>query len=245
MQLGTLMAALTSGKFTRSVWTSRIGISLTLGLALLSIPYTRTHADWLRSRLVDDLPCLASAIDRHSLSGNFFSLELNDALLYRFPGVRVNHTWEYISGPQLWAELQLGSLVRLYAHLDRYHVDVVVLNKGLGMDGRTLIPGLVARGWALVHMDNEVILLVPQRSDTARLIAREGYRWHPWSGQWPTTGAQALELLEEAERAIRHCPQAGFAWSYKAYALRYLGFYHEAAAAERHVEALEAARGVR
>jgi hypothetical protein len=51
-------------------------------------------------------------------------------------------------------------------------------------------------------------------------------------------------MLKESNRALRNCPQAEFAWVYKAHALRLLGFHDEAAEADRRVEALAQERGV-
>jgi hypothetical protein len=53
----------------------------------------------------------------------------------------------------------------------------------------------------------------------------------PWENA-PVTPATAQQVLEEANRALHHCPdQATFAWAYKAEALRLLG---------RHAESFEA-----
>jgi hypothetical protein len=123
---------------------------------------------------------------------------------------------------------------------------VAVLTTSTRKGGSKDIPGLVARGWAVVHLDHNVTILVPHRPDTARLIEQERYQWLYQVERWPATSAGAIDMLEESARALRHCPHTSYAWVYKAHALRFLGFHDEAAAADRHAEALlMEARGIR
>jgi len=87
------------------------------------------------------------------------------------------------------------------------------------------------RGYSI---DDQVYVLVPERPDTAALIRDAGYRWiKPWTNA-PVTPANAPQVLEEAERALRACPErASFVHAYRANALRLLGRQEEARAAAR------------
>jgi hypothetical protein len=95
---------------------------------------------------------------------------------------------------------------------------------------------LTSLGWVLIHLDDRFFLTVPQRPDTEDLIRREGYHHIvPWDNA-PVTPENAHQVLEEAERALRNCPdQATFAWAYKARALQQL---------HRNREAFEAGRNI-
>jgi hypothetical protein len=119
-------------------------------------------------------------------------------------------------------------------------VDAVVLDSdwhGLAVDMR-------ARGWVPVHLDDNLSLFVQTRPDMAAIIDREGYQWLSALSAWPSTPAEAAQLLEEADRALANYPGgADFTWGYKVHALELLG-RHEEAAADRHVEALAKARGI-
>jgi hypothetical protein len=58
----------------------------------------------------------------------------------------------------------------------------------------------------------------------------------PPSENAPVTRAHAPQVLEEAERALRHCPEgATFVWAYKAQALRIMGRFQESFEAWRNV----------
>jgi hypothetical protein len=220
-------------------WPARVATGFTVGLALLSVPSTLSYVEsWTQT----DAPrtvCLATAIERHELSGRVFSNYLNGWLLYRFhPKLLVGATWEYVAGARRWAELRAATrngAEGLHPFLMRHQVDVVVLTTSAQDDALTYIPVLLKRGWVVIHTDGYATVLVPQRPDMATLIAREGYHWLVQPVKEPSTPAHALELLEEANRALQHCPTADFAWPYKAFALRMLGFHEEAFAVDLHV----------
>jgi hypothetical protein len=98
---------------------------------------------------------------------------------------------------------------------------------------------LTALEWVLVHVDDRAFIMVRHTPATAGLIQREGYRFiRPWENA-PVTPANAPQVLEEANRALRHCPDgATFAHAYKANALYQLGFPTAAAAARKVPEKL-------
>jgi hypothetical protein len=224
-----LAAALPSWR----VWP--VGVALTLGVAALSLPHTVKAWEWHLD--APQLSCLVAAFDRHGLSGRVYS-DIESWLLYRFsPRVRVGSTWEFVAGPQRWPEIRRGKeWPRLPAWLARHRVDLVVLPR---RHNGGLVPALVARAWVVIHADDEALVLVPQRPDTADLIKREGYDWLWGPGKDPATPEEAAQLLDEANRALRHCPPgSAFAWFSKASALRVLGFHDEADAADRKVSAL-------
>jgi hypothetical protein len=168
--------------------------------------------------------CVTASIQRLGLSGRFLSTRA-DILLWRFhPSIRVDYTWEYVSGPVLTAERQAvrkGGPGELYAYLERYDIDAVVLNIGAGK----VVPELAAQGWVLIHLDDGYFIMVRQQL-AQRLPAYKFIR--PWENA-RVDHTNATEVLAEAERALRNCPsKASFAWSYKARALRTLGREQEA-----------------
>ena len=100
-------------------------------------------------------------------------------------------------------------------------MDVIVLNNGAGH----VVPGLAARGWVLVHLDDRYFVMVRQNSARGMQVFK---LIKPWENA-PVDRANATQVLAEAERALQNCPgEATFAWSYKARALRILGRYQEA-----------------
>lgn len=172
--------------------------------------------------------CVVASVERLGLSGRFFTTRA-DVLLWRFhPSVRVDYTWEYVAGPVRTADRQAawkGGPAELHAYFERYQVDVIVLNNGAGH----VVPGLAARGWVLIHLDDRYFMMMRQSSAQGMPIYK---LIKPWENA-PVDRANATHVLAEAERALRNCPgEATFAWSYKARALRTLG---------RHQEALDAA----
>jgi hypothetical protein len=168
--------------------------------------------------------CVTASIQRLGLSGRFFSTRA-DILLWRFhPSIRVDYTWEYVSGPTLTAERQAvrkGGSRELHDYLERYRVDAIVVNIGAGK----VASGLAAHGWVLVHLDDGYLIMVRQQL-AQRLPTYKFIR--PWENA-RVDRTNATEVLAEAEQALRHCPvEATFAWSYKARALRSLGREQEA-----------------
>jgi hypothetical protein len=118
-----------------------------------------------------------------------------------------------------------GGAAGLQAYFERHQVEVIVLNNGAGH----VVPGLRARGWVIVHLDDRYFMMVRQS-------AAQGMPMYQLIRAWENAAVDrgnATEVLAEAERALRSCPgEATFAWSYKARALRMFG---------RHQEALDAA----
>jgi hypothetical protein len=227
-----LVAASLPSEWRARPWPVLVGSGLMIGLTVMGL--WSAHAvwsapleggfRWSRSEPV----CLLSTVERLGLSGRFFTTRA-DALLWRFhPSVRVDYTWEYVAGAVRTAERQAAwkdGAGGLHAYFERYQVDVIVLNNAAGQ----VVPGLVARGWALIHLDDSYFMMVRQNSAKGMPIYK---LIRPWENA-PVDRANATYVLGEAERALRNCPDdATFAWSYKARALRTLG---------RHQEALDAA----
>lgn len=145
-------------------------------------------------------------------------------LLYHLPGrVRLESTWEFVAGPDVWADLRALWLRTqpLIPHLERYDVDAVTVNiKYLGM-----VPDFRPLGWDIVHLDDRDIMLV--RATDFHHLRR--YRLiNNWERppHWPTavTLENAHLVLQEAERAWHQCPErATFAAGWALAALERLG----------------------
>jgi hypothetical protein len=168
--------------------------------------------------------CVVASVERLGLSGRFFSTRA-DVLLWRFhPSVRVDYTWDYVAGPVHTAERQAAwkaGPAGLHAYFEQYQVDVIVLNNGAAQ----VVPGLAARGWVLIHLDDSYFMMARQSSAQGMPIYK---LIKPWENA-PVDRANATQVLAEAERALRNCPgEATFAWSYTARALQSLGRYQEA-----------------
>ena len=209
-------------------WPIVVGSGLMIGL--MAVGLWSAHAVWADPReggfawSREEPVCVVTSIERLGLSGRFFSARA-DVLLWRFhPRVKVDYTWEYVAGPVLTAERQAarkGGSTELHAYLERYQVDVIVLNIGAGQ----VVPELSARGWALVHLDDSYFMMMRQKSAQRMPIYK---LIRPWENA-PVDRANATQVLAEAEQALRNCPAgATFAWSYKARALRTLGRHQEA-----------------
>ena len=128
----------------------------------------------------------------------------------------------------------------LQRYLDRYPPDIVILTHYW----REIAPHLQARGWIMVHTDDWAFIMVPQRPDTAELIQHEAYRWLKSWEKVDVTPAIAAQVLKEAERAIRHCPQdSNAAQAFKVNALQALGRTDEWREAHRQLQAARASRG--
>jgi hypothetical protein len=221
------------------VWGGIVGLVGLIGLGvwaahqdpgldrMVPVPLASTRR-WDR----DEPICAAAAIARLGLSSGrvFAGGGKTGWLLYRFhPTVRVESTWEYVAGPGRWAELQVawsGAPGTLRAHLDRYQVDGVLLyNHAVYL----LTPELLAHGWVIVHQDNQMLVMM-RRSRWQGPI----YRYIRPGVEVPATVDQALPVLEEADRMLRHCPErATVAHAFRADSLLMLG---------REAEAREAAR---
>jgi hypothetical protein len=226
-------AALSSPWWWARRWPGLVGIGLTLAVVSLAVPGTVQTWAWTRNSVaewvMDKFSCVAALVERYDLSGRLFSDSDRHPLLYQFyPRMRLQATWEYVAGPQHWSEIHAalqGGGAGLAAHFGRYQVDVVMLT-GIA---RAHIPALQAQGWVVVHLDDMVVVMVPQRRDTQDLIRREGYRWLPLAPRGPSTPVEVAEVLEEAERAIAACPQfARDARTIQGSALERLGRHQEA-----------------
>jgi hypothetical protein len=169
---------------------------------------------------------VASAIERHGLSGRVLTDRLYPWLLYRFhPRLRVPFTWEYVLGQARQAEWQAVRMgqARVGPYFARYGVDLIVLTTGAFRH----VPLLTSLGWGLIHLDDRWFIM--GRSLTPTLPPYQYIRYiRPWDNA-PVTPQNARQVLEEADRALHHCPDgATFAWAYKAEALRLLGHHREA-----------------
>jgi hypothetical protein len=209
-------------------WPVLVGSGLMIGLTAMGL--WSAHAVWSAPREGGfrwnraEPVCVVASIERLGLSGRFFTTRA-DVLLWRFhPSVRVDLTWEYVAGPVRTAERQAawkGGAAGLHAYLERYQVDVILLDNGIGY----VVPGLMARGWVLIHLDDGYFMMVQQTSAQRMPVYTRIKSWE----NAPVEGANATQVLAEAERALQNCPgEATFAWSYKARALRTLGRYKEA-----------------
>jgi hypothetical protein len=220
-----LVAASLPSEWRARQWPVLVGSGLMIGLTALGLwlAYTVWGAPrgggfrWSRG----EPACVVASIERFGLSGRIFTTR-PDVLLWRFhPSVRVDFTWEYVAGQVHTAERQAawkGGPAELHAYFERHQVDAIVLDTGAGH----VVPGLAARGWKLVHLDDGYFIMVrqsfAQRVPNYTLIKSWEYA--------PVDRTNATHVLAEAELALRNCPgEATFAWGYKAKALRSLGRY--------------------
>jgi hypothetical protein len=223
-----LVAASLPPEWRARQWPVLVGSGLTIGLTVIGL--WSAHAVW--SAPVEggfrwnrgEPVCVVAGVERLGLSGRFFSSQA-DVLLWRFhPRVRVDHTWEYVAGPVRTADRQAawkGGPAGLHAYFERYQVDVIVLNNASGQ----VVPGLAARGWVLIHLDDRFFMMVRQNPAQGMQVFKLIKAWE----NAPVDRANATQVLAEAEQALQNCPSgATFAWSYKARALRLLGRYQEA-----------------
>jgi hypothetical protein len=149
-----------------------------------------------------------------------------------------------VGGPRRRAELDAAwrAPAGLLAYWERYPPDIIVLQQVVG---QFVVTALLARGWSLVHIDDRSVVSVPQPPHTATLIEQERYQyltsWEPVT----VTPDNAAQVLAEAERSIRHCPQfSAAAWAHKVNALQALGRQAEWREAYRQLQAASlASRG--
>jgi hypothetical protein len=221
-------ASLRSERWRTKPWPVWVGLGFLLGLLALGLwrEWCVRGDYWRWSR--HEPRCVESAVERLGQPVRVFGLPHLAWLLYRFPDrVKVQDTWEYVAGPQrtLEGDAIWNGHAPLGPYLERYHVDVIILNTGAYGN----VPLLTSMGWALIHIEDRFFVMVPRRPDMEALIEHEGYRHIvSWENR-PVTVENARHVLAEAERALRHCPdQAAFVWSYKAKALRLLGRHQEA-----------------
>jgi hypothetical protein len=223
-----LVAASLPSEWRVRSWPILIGGGLMLGLTAVGL--WSAQKVWANPREGgfrwnrEEPGCVIASVERLGLSGRFFSTRADILLWYFHPRVRVDYTWEYVSGPALTAEREAarkGGPVRVRAYLERYQVDAIVLNIGAGQ----VVPELAARGWALVHLDDSYFIMVRPELAQGMPVYK---RIRPWENA-PVDRGNATQVLAEAEQALRNCASdATFAWSYKARALRTLGRYQEA-----------------
>jgi hypothetical protein len=174
--------------------------------------------------------CAVDFVQRHDLTGHaFLEYNLSGFVVWSlYPAVQVNmHLVDYVFGQQLYDEF--AAIQRdpeaMQAYLRRYPVDFFLLSKSW----HRAVDALIAMGeWALVHVDDLHLVLVRRSPQHAALIAREGYQRLKAQPQLSVTSDTAAQILDEAERSMRHCPQwSAAAWSYKANALHALGRQEE------------------
>jgi hypothetical protein len=174
----------------------------------------------------------------HQLQGHaFVSFNFSPLVIYRMhPAVHVNiDIRDYVYGEPLFLEYAraLSSPAAMRDYLTRYRVDFFLLPLG----NHPVADALQATGaWIPVHYDDHAFVMVRRTPDTEVLIRREGYRFiRPWENA-PMTTANASQVLEEANRALRNCPNAAsWAYAYQAEALLRLGRDEEARAAARQI----------
>jgi hypothetical protein len=212
-------------------WPVWAGIGLLIGLTWMGLWFAWQVPDWRWTRA--EPRCVESAAERLGRPVRVFGSGATHWLLFRLsPLVRADLIWEYVAGPQRTAEFRAvwKGQASTRAYLERYQVDLILFKHGDFRDGASRsVPLLTAMGLVLTHLDDGFFMMAPRRPDTEDLIRREGYRFIvPWA-QAPVTPANAAQVLEEANRALRHCPDgARFAYMYKSAALYLLGRDREA-----------------
>jgi hypothetical protein len=209
------------------LWAGSVGA---LALVVVALWGASHYRDWRWTR--GEPICVEAAVARWGRPVRAFGRpELTDWLLYTLPGrVTVSHTFDYVTGRENLAALSAVWQGRAswQLWLDRYGVDVVLLNAGAS---RT-VSRLTAMGWHIIHLEDRWVVL--GRPGEAGEIPSY-YFIKPWTNE-SVTPANAPAVLEEANRALAECPAgATFAWAYKAEALWLLG---------REAEALEAGANI-
>jgi hypothetical protein len=229
---GPLVAAGLGWTWWRRTWPMLVGVGGTLVLAALALGVSMREPEWMCG---GQPQCVTAAIERLGLQGRIFGHEWNHWLLYRFhPAITVTDHWEYVAGEEITKAIQTALSAGpegLHEHLSHHQVDALILPLRYG----TGIPCLQARGWAVVHLDDRFLIIVPQRPDTEALIQREGYHWLTRREMIPLNRAYAAHLLEETTRVVQHCPAVTWHWSYQSVALSILGRQEEANVASQQI----------
>jgi hypothetical protein len=162
-----LVAAALGSAWWNRPWPAHVGMGLGLALLLGGAAVTAWIPTRFRGMDAYQPPSVAAAFERLALSGHVFAPDLNHWLLWKFhPRVTVDEVWEYVHGPQRTAERDaaLADGIRtLLSHLERYQVDVVVLDYRRDLRG----PALAARGWIVAHRDPRWVILVRHPSRRA------------------------------------------------------------------------------
>jgi hypothetical protein len=229
-------AGLGSVWWRRQTWPVWVGTGLTLTLASVAVWVAWPFDTWEWKE--KDPRCLMARLARPDLSARVAVAAPRLGypwLLYHFyPRFQAHDHWEYVIGEAAHREhltIVNGEPAGLIAFLDRYEVGTMIISNVRTEGYRDL----QARGWVFIHMDNQYSIMVRRTPETAALIAREEYRWiKAWVHPPRVTAENAGEVLQEAQRALRYCPdEATFAWAYQAEALSLLGRHDEALAAAR------------
>jgi hypothetical protein len=183
--------------------------------------------------------CAFDVIARHRLSGRAF-LSIGgwpEVTFHAAPALLGNLAWDYVAGEGQYRDYidAHGGISAAQQYLTRHQIDLVIVTHAQNMP--RLVEDLLQPGmWAAVHVDDAWSVLVPRRPGHERLITREGYRFlRPWGHVAAlVTRANAAQVLDEADRALRHCPaHATFVHAYRATAYSCLGRHEDAQAAAR------------
>jgi tetratricopeptide (TPR) repeat protein len=191
--------------------------------------------------------CAVDFIARHQLTGHaFVSYPFASLLIYRMhPVVKVNmDSRNDVYGEELFREYleALGSPDAMRGYLERHRIDFFLVAYSDRVPA--VFDYLQSTGeWAPVHYDDRAFILVKHGPETEDLIRRENFRFIRPAVEAPMTveASNAGQVLQEAERAIRNCPTALFAYYYKAKALLLLERYEEAIATTRQILARDPA----
>ena len=190
------------------------------------------------------LECVTDFIRHQHIMGHVASNEAAWLIFKAWPSIRVNSdTRLHVYGVELlraWSAA-LQAPAGLKAYLQAFPTDFLLLPLWqLGLGHYQLL--LAELGWVSVYRDDRFFMMAAPRLEHAALIQREGYRhmvpWVDMQGNprwWDTavvTPENAAGVLQEAERALAHCPAgASFAWAFRAQALQALGRVEEARSA--------------
>jgi tetratricopeptide (TPR) repeat protein len=217
------------------------GLVLSLGL-VLEASHIQVYGYWYSPfekresgiRIASNMPvCAVDYVERSGLRGNAFTSYTTAALLIHrlYPQVKVNmDSRNEVYGPALFEEY--GRIRRspkaMAEYLRKQHVDFFFV-RSKDLSAKVTL-SLLRDGWAQVFFDDENLVLVPRDRTDPKLLERDAYRVAlpallPSAEVRP---ADAEAFLQEADRALRVCPQAWLPRWYRAQALVHLGRPQEA-----------------
>lgn len=185
--------------------------------------------------------CATEFVERQGIGGNaFVSYSEAGLLIHRtFPAVKVGmDSRNDVYGEELYGEYReaLRDPDRMSDYLARHHVDLFLLAyRSVEMP---VIRSLLESGdWAPVHFDDRAFVLLRRGAGYDTIIRREEYQALRPGGiaEMTVTPANALRVLQEANRAVDACKASivGRFWASKA--LQALGRLEEAVATNREI----------
>jgi tetratricopeptide (TPR) repeat protein len=185
-------------------------------------------------KIAGNMPvCAVDYVVRSGIRGNAFTSYTTAALLIQrlYPQVKVNmDSRNEVYGPALFEEYGRArkSPAAMAEYLGKYQVDFfLVRNKDLAPK---VALSLLRDGWVQVFFDDENLVLVPRDRTDPELVERDAYRV-ALPALLPTAAVrpgEAAAFLQEADRALRDCPNAWLPRWYRTQALVHLGRPEEA-----------------